>query len=208
MKRANAIIIPAAILLAALFSAHPTLFEWSRARIASGEYWRLLTGHFVHFKPQHFCANIAAMVLLIYLMPPVSLRKAMWLGVWTPILLGILLLFGRPDLAIYGGLSGWLAAIFISVAAEYARRPGWVGQIFRLSIMVFLLKVIFEFGAGKSLFAELGQGIVVEPAAHALGAAIAVMGNIFDPNRLEQTFRKKPQSPFGARKKAVPEGTA
>ena len=192
MKHPRVIIILAAIFLAALFSSHPTLFEWSRERLAAGEYWRLLTGHFVHFTPQHFCANITALLLLIYLMPPVNLRQAMWLTVSTPILLGILFLLVRPDLAIYGGLSGWLAAIFIFAAAAYARRPGPVGLLFRLSIVAFLLKVLIEFTAGTSLFAEVGQGIVVEPAAHALGAAIALVGIAFDRNRCQRPKNENP----------------
>ena len=192
MKRRHAIITLPAILLAALFSAHPILFELSREGIASGQYWRLLTGHFVHFTPEHFCANIAAMVLLIHLIPPLRLRQALWLGLWTPLLLAISLLFARPDLASYGGLSGWLAAIFIFVAAAYARRPGTVGHIFRLSIVAFLLKIFIEFTAGTSLFAELGQGIIVEPAAHALGAAVALVGIAFDRTAPNIRPKRKP----------------
>ena len=43
------------------------LLRYDRFAIASGELWRLVSGHFVHLAWSHFALNAAALILVSYL---------------------------------------------------------------------------------------------------------------------------------------------
>lgn len=181
MKVGKSVLFLVATAVAALISAHPDLFALKRGGISSGEVWRLFTGHFVHFSTQHFVANVATLALLLSLSPALSQWRIVWLGLLTPFLLGAWLYFARPGVAIYGGFSGWLSALFVFVVWEHSRGRHWARHFYRLGLALFVTKVLIESGAGTSLFADLGQGVVVESSAHAFGAGIAVLGLLLDP---------------------------
>lgn len=62
-----------AALLAAAFLWPASTLEWSREGIPDGEYWRLLTGHWVHLGLNHLLLNLAGLLvtgLLITRHPP------------------------------------------------------------------------------------------------------------------------------------------
>jgi hypothetical protein len=69
--------------------------------------------------------------------------------------------------------------------------------------------MIFEFITGTSLFMHVGNGVVVEPAAHAIGAGFGLVGFLLETRRpgmmREESFECVSPS---TSKKAVPEGTA
>jgi membrane associated rhomboid family serine protease len=224
-------------------TANPGLFICTRDGLASGEFWRLFTGHFVHFTRTHLLANLAALGMLLFLLRRVTGWQLLWLGLATPLLLGGLLYLARPELAAYGGLSGWISALFITIAATThsetghpSRTPGmisqlgrkaarmlrwekqhphhadpnhllhhpqtlgahhlprhtWLSYLFRISIILFVAKIILEFSFGHSLVTHLGPAVMIEPAAHALGAAIALLGLFLDPKRSIEWSNEKP----------------
>src|SRR5690606_23637099 len=98
-----------------------------------GEYWRVFAGHFVHFRREHLITNVVALGLLLSLMQRVTAWKTFWLCIATPLLLGGALYLARPELAAYGGLSGWISALFMAVAVDQMRQKSWVGYLFRIS---------------------------------------------------------------------------
>ena len=61
-------------------------FRYDRLQIENGEYWRLLTGHFVHLGPTHLVLNMAGLVL-VWLLVGRYFSRPQWLQV-----LGIILL--------------------------------------------------------------------------------------------------------------------
>jgi rhomboid family GlyGly-CTERM serine protease len=178
------VIVFLAVSAAVLFcTAHPGSFICTRDGMAFGEFWRLFTGHFVHFTRSHLVTNLAAFGILLILMQRVTVWKTVWLGLVTPLLLGATLYFTRPELAAYGGLSGWVSALFITVAADRALDRTWFGHLFRVSIVLFIAKLVIEFSLGRSLTTHLGHGVLVEPAAHAIGAGVAILGLFLNPAR-------------------------
>ncbi len=100
--------------------------RFGRQAIIDGQYWRLVTGHFVHLGVSHFILN-AAGVLLVALLVYREFRPAQWLIVTLGVVasIGAGLLVFNPDLEWYVGLSGlihgWLAAGTVSLLAR--RRP-------------------------------------------------------------------------------------
>jgi rhomboid family GlyGly-CTERM serine protease len=178
------IIVFLAVTAAVLFcTANPGAFICTRDGIAFGEYWRLFTGHFVHFTREHLITNVVALGLLLSLMQRVTAWKTFWLCIATPLLLGGALYLARPELAAYGGLSGWISALFMAVAVDQMRQKSWVGYLFRISVVLFVVKIAVEFSLGRSFIPHFAPGIMVEPAAHAMGAVIALIGMFLDPRQ-------------------------
>ena len=107
-------VLPATITLIAtgilLFGEEASLaLRYDRTAIASGEYLRFVSGHFVHLGTAHFLLNIAGLLLVWYLVGSAfstvgwgviiaSSVAAMNLGFW----------FLMPELDWYVGLSGLL----------------------------------------------------------------------------------------------------
>ena len=176
MNRERLRIFLAGTLIAAFCSNNPGWFLLDREQIHSGELWRFYTGHFVQFSAEHFLSNVIVLALLLSLMPQLSRGESVWLGAVTPALIGTGLYFARPELAAYGGLSGWLSGIFIFIAMKYSLERHWSRYLFLLSIGLFVAKLAFEFSFQAPLFGNLPAGVVVETTAHALGGVVGAGG--------------------------------
>ena len=97
------------VLLGFTGDAGRELLRYERAAVLHGEYWRLITGHFVHGSGQHLLLNAVGLGLIAALFPrEYSLRG--WLLILASSIatidLGFVLL--EPQLEWYVGLSGVL----------------------------------------------------------------------------------------------------
>ena len=97
------------VLLALGGDAARLALRYERGGVLTGEYWRLITGHFVHATPAHLFLNLTGLGLMAALFPrEYSVRE--WLIVLAVSLLCIdagFVLF-EPQLQWYVGLSGVL----------------------------------------------------------------------------------------------------
>jgi rhomboid family GlyGly-CTERM serine protease len=99
-------------------------FRFDRVGIASGELWRLATGHFVHLGWPHFALNAAGLGLVWYLVGNVFDRRR-----WLVIAAGSIctmdlgLWYFDPELRWYVGLSGLLHGILAAGLTERLRKP-------------------------------------------------------------------------------------
>lgn len=117
-------------------------FGFDRAAIDSGEYWRLLGGHWVHLSPNHAWGNLAGLAMVAY----ISWNQFNW-----PALLSLLLtcalsvgagLYGfAPDLNSYVGFSGILHGLLV-VAPFVSQRYG--NRFATVFAMVVVGKVLWE----------------------------------------------------------------
>lgn len=155
--------------------ASPGLLLYERTAMLQGEWWRLWTGHWVHFSASHLAWNLA-----------VLLGAGAWLArrhqglLFTCALLGapligLALLLGEPAMQTYGGLSGLATGVVALLAlTELGRRGqdrpwGW-----GLLILV-AAKIAFDATQTSALFAGLGtQAVRPSVLAHAAGAAAAL----------------------------------
>ena len=144
---------------------------FDRTLIDQGEWWRLLSGHFVHFSGAHLAADLAGWILLGGLLE----RRAPWL--WRAVVISSLVLIGpglwklEPTLTLFGGLSGMvhamaaaLAACWISSDSGVERGRGWVllvGMAWKLGWIGWFP----DTGSGG----VLPSGVSVCHASHALG---------------------------------------
>jgi rhomboid family GlyGly-CTERM serine protease len=162
-------------LLAALACGGPQfteLLRYERIAIAHGEWWRLVSGHWVHLGPRHLLADGAGLVLLWTLYAR-ELRPGSWLLVLACATAAIDagLWWGQPSIQWYVGISGLLHGAWAAGAAAVALKGGRAGWIMLAALGA---KLVLEHYAGASLFAS---GFPVVSVAHvygALGALVAV----------------------------------
>ena len=152
------------------------LLQYDRLAIGAGEPWRLITGHFVHWSPEHALYSLGTFVGLGALL----LRRDPRLLGWT-VLLSVLcisgaLWFAAPEVQQFRGLSGPGTAVFAALACRLGvdlRRQGRRGHLAALGLLVagMVAKLAYEAHAGAFLFAD---GFAAVPMVHAVGAAAGV----------------------------------
>jgi len=145
--------------------AAPVDWVFDRTAIEQGEWWRLLTGHWVHSDDDHALWNIAALVML-------GLLSEKTMGNWMPVALitgtaavDTWLWWGAPHLQQFCGLSGILNGL---LAAALVRQ--W--QLYRHPLILLigigaLVKITLEIMSGQAIFTQTTWPSV--PVSHAVG---------------------------------------
>lgn len=167
----------AAIVALALWAggdpARASTLEWNRAAIASGEVWRLLTGHLVHWTPRMAWVDLSAALALGTAIETLDRRLLRASALASAALVGPGLLLVAPSLERYRGMSGiaagWLAALAVDRLRAGPRRvAGWLAAA---ALGAFLAKTGWEIVSGRALLVgPLPEGVAVTPAAHLAGA--------------------------------------
>lgn len=147
---------------------------FDRIAINRGEWWRLVTGHWVHFGPSHLLWNLAVLLpagIWAERLAPSRLRGLLLLA---PVVIGAALFWADPRLETYGGLSGLAAAVlaFLAVVQLRAKCPDpW---FWRAVLGLLVLKIVAEFLAERPLFARfVSPDLHPVPLAHLAGVACA-----------------------------------
>ncbi len=145
--------------------------------IEGGQWWRLVSGHFVHLGWPHLWLNLAGCLLVWFLFRR-DFRLPQWLLVVASSLLfidaGFLLL--NPALYWYVGLSGLLHGLFAAGMLRWLREGNWEAWVM---LVVFAAKLAWEQLAGPLPFTSESAGGPVVVDAHfygAIGGALAALG--------------------------------
>jgi rhomboid family GlyGly-CTERM serine protease len=169
-------VLPAVLL--AFVPAGRDLLLYDRSAILQGEWWRLWTGHWMHFSFSHLAWNLVVLLgagaWLERLQPN---RLPGFLLLVAP-LISVILLIGEPGMQSYGGLSGLAVGVVVLLALTQranrhagAARTGW-----GVLLAIVALKLIVEAAQAAPLFAGFGTS-TVRPStlAHAAGAVMALL---------------------------------
>jgi len=140
--------------------------RYERMEIAAGEWWRLITAHFVHIDLEHTLLNVMGVVLMWAIFAR-DLSPRQWLIVTTVVLLTIDagLWFRDKGIDWYVGASGALHGFMAAGTYVHVRRgdlDGWILVVF------IVLKLGYEQLHGVLPFAESGMPVVLN--AHLYGA--------------------------------------
>lgn len=152
-----------------------TWLEFDRARIAEGEWWRALTGHWVHFSGSHLAWNLALFVPAgVWAERLLPARTRALLAI-SPFVIGFSLFGLLPALERYAGLSGIAAGLlaFLSLAQlRIAEKDRW----FWWSVLVLMaLKIATEAVLASPLLAQFPDPTVRSvPLAHLAGVVTGV----------------------------------
>lgn len=141
------------------------VMSYQRAALPRGEWWRLLTGHFIHLGLEHAVLNAMGLVLMWALFardyPPLR-----WLAIYLGSCLAVSagLWFLSPQVEWYVGASGALHGVMTAGTLAHLRRgdlDGWILAIF------IVAKLSYEQFSGALPFAGSADTIV---DAHLYGA--------------------------------------
>lgn len=182
-------------LAAAVGEPAAAALELHRAAVLrDGEVWRLATGHFVHAGAGHLAWDAAAFALLAGVLERWGARRLLWTLALAGALVSAAVLGLRPDLAVYRGLSGLDAALFVAVIVTAWRRGHLGGGVAAALAAGFAIKLGWEFAAaGGAVFAPLPEGWSAVPEAHAAGALAGLLASLL--NGLGGRRRRSPSPP-------------
>ncbi len=185
LRAVRALIVALTILATACIFASPQLtgaLQLDRDRLASGELWRVLTGHVTHWTAEHLAFDVLAFALLLWLcLERTVLRTLATLGA-AAVVIPITVLIAHPDMQFYRGLSGLDSALFVLLGALLLRegiqeqRRG-LTLIAALALVAFAAKSAFEIATGDAVFAASG-GFVPVPIAHVAGALVGLIAGL------------------------------
>ncbi|WP_240652772.1 rhombosortase [Rheinheimera riviphila] len=147
--------------------------EFDRSAIYQGQWWRIVTGHFMHTNNWHLVMNLGGLLLILLLhgsyYRPLQLAVNLLLG---SVLIGLALLFWSPQISLYVGLSGWLHALLVCGCCIDIQRQwssGW------LILTAVFGKVIWEQWQGASQDVVTLIDAEVATDAHMYGAVIGLL---------------------------------
>lgn len=150
---------------------------YDRAAIAEGGWWRLWTGHLVHFGWPHFVADAGLFVILGWLLA----ERYAWFShvalVIMPLFISALLYWFDPTMQRYGGLSAVNLGLLLYLALQGWRRD-WADWFWPAVLLIYVGEVIFEIvqgGRGGGMIRFDDPGIQVATSAHLASAAYALL---------------------------------
>jgi rhomboid family GlyGly-CTERM serine protease len=147
------------------------LMRYERGAIAAGEWWRLLTAHFVHLGLEHAVLNALGLVLMWALFARDYTPRA-WLVILLASIAAIDLgpwISGSTPLW-YVGSSGALHGVLAAGTLAHLRRrdlDGWILAVFLVA------KLIYEQTSGSLPFADQAPVVVDAHLYGALGGLVA-----------------------------------
>ena len=139
--------------------------RYDRAAVAAGEWWRLLSAHFVHLDAQHTVLN-ALGVLLMWALFARDYSPLRWLMIFlvSALSISVGLWALNPEVEWYVGISGALHGVMTAGTLAHLRRRDLDSGILALFIVA---KLAYEQYAGAMPFAGASNTIV---DAHLYGA--------------------------------------
>lgn len=167
------------------------LFSYDRVAIARGEWWRLLSGNFVHLGWYHWFLNELGLIVLVLLCPE-SLSPLVWTRrvLLLSVGMSLCLYFFVPRLHSYVGMSGVIHGLFVLGLMPQVLKK----DLIALGCLLYLLgKVGYELFAGAPVSDEQAIGGSVVTESHLYGSICAfIYGLIFGSfNKIETWGRKQ-----------------
>ena len=184
-------LLSAAALMIHLYHPWRIHLLYARTALADGEFWRAVTGHWVHLNTDHLLWSTMTFLLLGSVCEIMNrARYILAIGISVVIIPSAIWL-GMPGLEIYGGLSGLDCALYalpitLFIRREIQFRKWFWSSFFGLVLMLLLAKIIYEAVTGQTIFvSNAHQDMLPVPLAHLVGGVVGcAVGLISLPDRL------------------------
>lgn len=142
---------------------------FNRDAIAAGQWWRLVTGNFVHCTPRHLWFDVLAVALAGVLIETRSRARLASLTCASAAAVGLVVFIACPNVQLYSGLSGVAFALYGYLVVRGIIADGAGRWICLAALVVIAGKIAFEHSTNRALLVPV-DGTIVLPAAHVAGA--------------------------------------
>ena len=150
-------------------------FYYERHLLMQGQYWRVLTAHFVHLNMMHLLLNLAglSLVLIIFDRTYCLIEWAV-LIVCSAIVQSVLFYLFLPNVQGYVGFSGVIHSLYVAGALHLLKNSQDKYLALILLALVTLKLLTENLGQGISMTEQMiGGHVLVE--AHLYGAVIGII---------------------------------
>ena len=150
---------------------------YDRTALSAGGWWRIWTGHFVHFGWPHFVADTGLFLILGWLLDSRHRLFSRVALVVLPAFIAAALYWLDPTMDRYGGLSAVNLGLLVYLALQGWRRD-WTDWFWPAVLLIYVGEVIFEIvqgGRGGGLIRFDDPSIHVATSAHVASAAYALL---------------------------------
>jgi rhomboid family GlyGly-CTERM serine protease len=172
------LVLTIAALAAQLIPGSEPLLVYDRTAVVQGEFWRIWTGHLVHFGWPHFIADAGLFLILGRLLErehPVASYVSL---VGMPLAIAVAMYWGDPDMVRYGGLSAVNFGLLVFLALQ-GWQKNWIDWFWPLVISIYVLEVVVEersrHGSGGGMIQFNDPSIRVATMAHVGGAVFGAL---------------------------------
>lgn len=168
---------------------------YTRTNLMDGEFWRLLSCHWVHLNSDHLLWSSMTFLLLGSICEYMDRKRyALAIGL-SIILIPAAIWFGRPYLQVYGGLSGLDCALYSLLIVLLIRRERqarhriWI--IFYILMLVLLpAKIIYEMSSGLTIFVNNAHSDMVPvPLSHLAGGIVGILAGAIETSKISPQER-------------------
>ena len=162
------------------------LFLFDKVAISQGEFWRVITSHFVHCNWDHLFWDLVGLVILGAVIELNDRRALIPSLLLSCLAVSFWMYFGESAYSTYCGLSGALNGLLVvAVIFQYRATEN---KMCLLVLILTVLKMIFEFTTHQTIFTSLASQAV--PSAHAAGFIAGIIFMIFAKNGRKIAFFK------------------
>lgn len=135
-------LLPLTALIASLEIMRPWAFavmEYQKEAIENGQFWRLLSAHFVHLTPWHMGMNLSGLAIIwICFLSRWTTRYFWYAVVIASLFISILFLVTDPSLLGYAGFSGVLHTLLVAGVIRAWRQDPWLNSTILITIVLRL----------------------------------------------------------------------
>jgi rhomboid family GlyGly-CTERM serine protease len=170
---------------------------YTRTALAHGDFWRLISCHWVHLNTDHLWWSALTFFVLGSFCEIMNRAKYLTTVGISAVFIPTAIWFVMPHLNVYGGLSGLDCALYSLLIVLFIRRE-WSAQkwswIIIYTIMLVLLpaKIIYEMTSGLTIFvSNLHADMVPVPLSHLVGGVVGLSIGILirDTSNIFSRFR-------------------
>lgn len=163
-----------------LFTHSGSVFQYERQAIGTGEFWRILTGHIIHWNFEHFFWCTVVFLALGAISEKISRKGYVVSLAASSVVIPLSIWVLMPGMAAYRGLSGLGSSVFLFgtvwLIQECYHKKEW--KLFWASgfaAMAFMGKVLFEYANESALFVKGEDIFSPVPLVHLMGGIIGLL---------------------------------
>lgn len=167
-------VLPAALI--AFLPGAPTALVLNHADLAAGDWWRLWTGHWVHFSLSHLAWNLAVILVAGSWLERVRPGRLLRFTCLAAPLISAAVLTCEPHLAVYGGLSGLATGVGVLLALTELERSQRDAAFWSVFLLLVAAKSALDTTSVMPLFSRFATpDVQASTMAHLAGLAVALL---------------------------------